>query len=214
MAVGYDNVKMDAVEEKEMAVIGESKAATTTLLCGWLLAIVGQGYDRGGCGRCGCGRGKKMRRAWLEATTIAREDGCSRCCCGRGKKMRRERLAVTTASREDGSERRKGDSKDGRRGWQGGEEQRWPMEEEVAEGEGSGVVGDNDRGLADGDRGRGWATAVEGWSTVDEERKKGRDVEDRRRTDCGKEAAAGGRDEDSDSRQEEAADAYGKGRRQ
>ncbi|RWV77959.1 hypothetical protein GW17_00061145 [Ensete ventricosum] len=100
MAVGYDNVKMDAVEEKEMAVIGESKAATATLLCGWLLAIVGQGCDRGGCGRCGCGRGKKMRRAWLEATTIAREDGCSRCCCGRGKKMRRTRLEATAATRQ------------------------------------------------------------------------------------------------------------------
>ncbi|RZS28785.1 hypothetical protein BHM03_00062432 [Ensete ventricosum] len=87
---------------------------------------------------------------------------------------------------------------------------RWPRERVAVKS----AIGDNDRGLADGDRGRGWATAVEGWSMVDEERKKGRDVEDSRRTDCGEEAAAGGRDEDSDSRQEEAADAYGKGRRQ
>ncbi|RRT55631.1 hypothetical protein B296_00032107 [Ensete ventricosum] len=34
-------------------------------------------------------------------------------------------------------ERRKGDGKDSRRQWQGGEEQRWPMEEEAAEGEGN-----------------------------------------------------------------------------
>ncbi|RZR96155.1 hypothetical protein BHM03_00025132 [Ensete ventricosum] len=43
----------------------------------WLLATVGQGCDRGGCGRCDCGGGKKMRRARLEVTVAAREDGCS-----------------------------------------------------------------------------------------------------------------------------------------
>ncbi|RZS18022.1 hypothetical protein BHM03_00050275 [Ensete ventricosum] len=36
-----------------------------------------RGYDKGGYSRCGCGRGKKMRRARLEATTTAWEDGCS-----------------------------------------------------------------------------------------------------------------------------------------
>ncbi|RWW58551.1 hypothetical protein BHE74_00034566 [Ensete ventricosum] len=39
-----------------------------------------------------------------------------------------------------GSERRKGDGRDGRLWWQGGEEYRWPTEEETAEGEGSGDV--------------------------------------------------------------------------
>ncbi|RWV84792.1 hypothetical protein GW17_00053467 [Ensete ventricosum] len=52
-------------EEEEVGAAGSGE--------GWLrlLVTVGQGYDRGGC------RGKKMRRAQLEATAAAREDGCS-----------------------------------------------------------------------------------------------------------------------------------------
>ncbi|RWV97526.1 hypothetical protein GW17_00039681, partial [Ensete ventricosum] len=59
------------------------------------------------------------------------------------------------------------------------------------------AAGDSDRGLADADGGKGWATIVEGWPTVDEERKKGRDVEDSSRADGGEEATTGGRGEDA-----------------
>ncbi|RWW48363.1 hypothetical protein BHE74_00045567 [Ensete ventricosum] len=50
---------------------------------------------------------------------------------GKRRPIDRERWARLGA----GNERRKGDGRDGRRRWQGGEEQRWSAEEEATEGE-------------------------------------------------------------------------------
>ncbi|RZS08248.1 hypothetical protein BHM03_00039186 [Ensete ventricosum] len=72
-----------------------------------------------------------------------------------------------------------------------------------------GAIGDSDRGLAGGDNGRGWATAAEGWLMVDEERKKGRDVEDISRADGGEEATVGGSGEDGQREEVAGASAFG-----
>ncbi|RRT35165.1 hypothetical protein B296_00052090 [Ensete ventricosum] len=57
---------------------------------------------------------------------------------GCGQRGLRLRLQLFGGRNEgNGSERRKGDGRDGRQRWQGGEEQRWPTEEEATDGEGN-----------------------------------------------------------------------------
>ncbi|RWW43469.1 hypothetical protein BHE74_00050880, partial [Ensete ventricosum] len=84
---------------------------------GWLrlLATIGQGCDRGGC------KGKKMRRARLEATTAARGDGCSlrlRLHDGEEKWATVTRLRAGRQQRQ-GKRRQRGSGEGCGSGWQG-----------------------------------------------------------------------------------------------
>ncbi|RRT66526.1 hypothetical protein B296_00017115 [Ensete ventricosum] len=124
MAARDDNVKMDAVEGKEMAATDGSDRVRQAAGFGegWLrlLAIVGQGCDKGGCGRCGCGRGKKMRRARLEATGLATVAGVRRLLLRagqrlmRGRRGERRKIAVVDGG-EEATAGGRGEDSDGRR---------------------------------------------------------------------------------------------------
>ncbi|RWW57111.1 hypothetical protein BHE74_00036122 [Ensete ventricosum] len=101
-----------------------------------------------------------------------------------GKRRRGQQgpVRVATAGEQQGPARKRLGSAGGRRNGSAGS---------------VGVAGDNNKGLVDGDSGRGWAIAADSWPTIDEERKKGRDVEDNSRADGGEEATVGGRGEDA-----------------
>ncbi|RZS14392.1 hypothetical protein BHM03_00046063 [Ensete ventricosum] len=113
---------------------------------GWLrsLATVGQGCDRGGC------RGKKMRRARLEATVAASGDGCSlrlRLHDGEEKWATVTRLRAGRQQRQGKRRRQRGFDKGSGGGWQGLRlaEEEGGGQRQSSEGCGSGRAEGSDR---------------------------------------------------------------------
>ncbi|RWV91662.1 hypothetical protein GW17_00046039 [Ensete ventricosum] len=70
-AVGYGRESLLELRKRKREQQGPASSGVRR----GVAAVAGDSWTRGGCSRCGCGRGKKMRRVRLEVTAAAREDG-------------------------------------------------------------------------------------------------------------------------------------------